>query len=128
MSLKAKGIRGERDLVHKFWAAGWACLRIAGSGSSRYPSPDILAGKGDRRLAIECKVTKDDKKYFDKDSIEKLDFFANVFGAQPWVAIKFQSEPWVFLRTSELEATGASFLATKEKAKLNGLLFDEVSA
>ena len=67
MSFKSKGINGERELVHMFWNRGWACLRIAGSGSSKYPSPDILAGNKLRKLAIECKITKDQKKYFKKN-------------------------------------------------------------
>ena len=49
---KAKGTKGERELVKFFNNSGWACIRIAGSGSSRYPSPDILAGNAIRRLAI----------------------------------------------------------------------------
>ncbi|MEK6868893.1 MAG: Holliday junction resolvase, partial [Nanoarchaeota archaeon] len=72
MSLKSKGINAERELVHMFWAKDWACLRIAGSGSSRYPSPDLLAGNKLRRLAVECKVTKEKSKYFDKESISSL--------------------------------------------------------
>ncbi|MEK6876076.1 MAG: Holliday junction resolvase Hjc, partial [Nanoarchaeota archaeon] len=90
MSLKSKGINAERELVHMFWAKDWACLRIAGSGSSRYPSPDLLAGNKLRRLAVECKVTKEKSKYFDKESISSLRKFADVFGAEPWVAVKFK--------------------------------------
>jgi Holliday junction resolvase len=56
---KAKGSKGERELVAFFNENGWNCVRIAGSGSSKYPCPDILAGNAIRRLAIECKVTKD---------------------------------------------------------------------
>ena len=62
MNTKAKGTQGERELVKFFNEAGWGCIRIAGSGSSRYPSPDILAGNAVRRVAIECKVTKETKK------------------------------------------------------------------
>ena len=61
MDKKAKGTRGERELVKAFNENGWVCIRVAGSGSSRYPSPDILAGNAMRRVAIECKVTADNK-------------------------------------------------------------------
>ena len=67
MSLKSKGINAERELVHMFWGENWACLRIAGSGSIKYPSPDLLVGNSLRRLAVECKTTKDSKKYFEKN-------------------------------------------------------------
>ena len=69
MSLKSKGINAERELVHMFWSKNWACLRIAGSGSSRYPSPDVLVSNKLRRLAIECKITKEQKKYFERKEI-----------------------------------------------------------
>ena len=75
---KAKGTKGERELVKMFNEAGWAAIRIAGSGSSQYPSPDLLAGNAIRRLAIECKVTKENKKYFQKSEIEQLDFFLKI--------------------------------------------------
>jgi len=50
---KAKGSKGERELIKFFNESGWVAIRSAGSGSSQYPSPDILAGNAMRRLAIE---------------------------------------------------------------------------
>lgn len=126
MSLKSKGINGERDLVHKFWAKNWACLRIAGSGSMKYPSPDILVGNGLRRLAVECKVTKDDKKYFEKIEIDSLKTFANIFGAEPWVAIKFKGHEWYFMSLEDLKETDRCFMADASIAKNKGLLFEEM--
>ena len=126
MSLKSKGINAERELVHKFWSVNWACLRIAGSGSSRYPSPDILVGNKLRRLAIECKVTKEQKKYFEKNSVEALRKFADVFGAEPWVAIKFKGSDWLFVSTNDLDENGRTFVIDKESAQRKGLLFEEL--
>jgi len=48
---KAKGSAGEREMVRFFNESGFACIRAAGSGSQRYPSPDILAANAIRRLA-----------------------------------------------------------------------------
>ena len=91
MSRKSKGINAERDLIHKFWAASeWSGVRIAGSGSMKYPSADILASNKLRKLAIECKTSVDDSKYLPKEDIEQLKKFADIFGAEPWVAIKFK--------------------------------------
>ena len=126
MSLKSKGINGERDLVHKFWAKNWACLRIAGSGSMQYPSPDILVGNSLRRLAIECKVTKEDNKYFEKNEIDSLKTFANIFGAEPWVAIKFKGHEWYFMSLEDLTETDKCFMADVSAAKNKGLLFEEM--
>ena len=71
---KSKGSAAERDLMHKFWAAGWAVVRAAGSGSTQFPSPDLIVGGGIRKLALEIKVTKDSKKYFPKQEIVDLEF------------------------------------------------------
>ena len=126
MSLKSKGINAERELVHMFWAKGWACLRIAGSGSSKYPSPDILVGNKLRRLAIECKVTKGKGKYFQKEAIFALRKFADVFGAEPWIAIKFKGNEWYFISLEDLKETGNGFSLNVDSAQNKGLLFEEI--
>jgi len=126
MSLKSKGINAERELVHMFWGVEWACLRIAGSGSSKYPSPDLLVGNKLRRLAIECKVTKDTKKYFVKKEISSLKIFAEIFGAEPWIAVKFKGEVWYFVSLEDLIETTKSFFVNIEQAKNKGLLFEEL--
>ena len=126
MSLKSKGINAERELVHMFWSKNWACLRIAGSGSSRYPSPDILVGNKLRRLAIECKITKDHKKYFEKREIEDLKKFAVIFGAEPWVAVKFKDHEWYFVVVDDLIETKKCYVIDTDRAKTKGLLFEEI--
>jgi Holliday junction resolvase len=126
MSRKSKGINAERDLVHKFWATGWAAIRIAGSGSSKYPSPDLLVGNNIRKLAIECKTTKGKSKYFPKDEILELKEFSKIFGAESWIAIKFNREPWYFLTLEDLKDTDNGFSANYDSAKNRGLLFEEL--
>jgi len=126
MSLKSKGINAERELVHMFWGVGWACLRIAGSGSVKYPSPDLLVGNNLRRLAIECKVTKDQKKYFTKKEIVDLKKFSDIFGAEPWVAIKFKGCSWYFLSLEDLVETNKCFVADLSIVKNRGLVFEEM--
>lgn len=126
MSFKRKGINGERDLIHKFWLQGWAATRVAGSGSSQYPSPDIIAGHSGRRLAIECKLTIDSKKYFPYDEIRLLNYFATTFGAEPWIAIKFQKKQWIFIATEDLLETKKSFVVTQELVEQKGLSFEDL--
>ncbi len=109
MSRKSKGINAERDLIHKFWKEKWAAVRIAGSGSSRYPSPDILAGNNLRKLAIECKASKEKHRYLTKDEIYELKEFSRLFGAEPWIAIKFDKEVWYFLTLDDLKETEKNY-------------------
>jgi len=126
MSLKSKGINAERELVHMFWAKDWACLRIAGSGSSRYPSPDILAGNKLRRLAVECKTTKEKSKYFAKEDIFALRTFADIFGAEPWFAVRFARKDWLFLSLEDIEKTENGYVIDAKVAERRGLLLDEL--
>ncbi len=123
---KAKGTRGERELVKFFNDANWSCVRVAGSGSSRYPSPDILAGNAIRRVAIECKMTKEKKKYFDDAEISQLKEFSQKFGAESWVGVKFGREPWYFLLLEDLENTGNLWAVSLEQAKRKGLNAEEL--
>tara|TARA_Y100000031_G_C7894078_1_gene236504 strand:- start:109 stop:507 length:399 start_codon:yes stop_codon:yes gene_type:complete len=126
MNRKAKGTKAERELVKIFNEAGWACLRTPGSGSSRYPSPDIIAANAIRRLAIECKVTKDKKKYFQNAEIEQLQTFSRMFGAESWVGLKFPDESWYFLMLEDLEDTGACWAVSIKLAKMKGLTVEEL--
>ncbi len=124
---KRKGSDAERDLVGKFWQEGWSAHRIAGSGSSSYPSPDIIAGTPSRKLAIEVKKTKDLIKYFSEEEIKALRDFSSVFGAEPWVAVQFASEPWAFFTVDDLQKTGKQWRIKKEDSPLKGLLFEEIT-
>ena len=126
MNTKAKGTKGERELVKAFNESGWACFRAAGSGSSRYPSPDLIAANAIRRLAIECKVTKESKKYFEQSELEQLRIFSQKFGAESWIGVKFSGEEWYFLMLEDLEQTGNLFAVSVELAKRRGLKMEEV--
>lgn len=123
--MKRKGIAAEREILHKFWQNGWACIRVAGSGSSCYPSPDLLAGNKIKKVAIECKVINDTKKYFPLEEVEQLKKFSEMFGAQPWVAVKFSNKEWYFLTLEDLEETKSQFVVSIKTAELRGLLFEE---
>ncbi len=123
---KAKGAKGERELVKIFNENNWVCMRAAGSGSSQYPSPDILAGNAIRRVAIECKVTKEKKKYFKLEEIEQLRLFSRKFGAESWVGVQFSGEPWYFLMLEDLENTGNCLAVSVGLAKRRGLTVDEL--
>ena len=127
MSRKSKGINAERELVHKFWATNkWSAVRIAGSGSMRYPSADVLATDKLRRLAIECKSSKDKTKYLTKEGLSQLKQFSEVFNAEPWIGIKFNNEEWYFLSVDDIKTEKKCCLISLDLAKKKGLLFDEL--
>jgi holliday junction resolvase Hjr len=126
VSRKSKGINAERDLIHKFWAVGWAAIRVAGSGSMSYPCPDVLAGNNIRKLAIESKASKDKLRYIEKTQINELKEFSAIFGAEPWIAIKFDKMDWHFLTLEDIKETRNNYVVTEEIVKNKGLLLEEV--
>jgi Holliday junction resolvase len=125
LNRKAKGINAERELIHVLWEAGWAAVRVAGSGAISFPSPDVVAGNGIRKVAIEAKVTGSNSKYFSKLEIAGLRKFASAFGAEPWVAVKFPKRDWLFINPEDLKETDKGFSVNVERAVAFGLLFSE---
>jgi holliday junction resolvase Hjr len=126
MSVKAKGSNAERELLHMFWSKGWACLRSAGSGSMKYPGPDLLVGNKVRRMSIECKTTTKNKVYLNQHDMEKLREFSNVFDARPLFAVKFQKSQWLFLNLEDIGKTPKGFVIDEKVAQLRGVSFEEL--
>jgi holliday junction resolvase Hjr len=123
---KSKGSKAERELIHMLWKKGFAALRAAGSGSMQHPSPDIVASNGKISLAIECKTSHRLVKYIEKDDINQLDLFANLFGARPFVAVRFDNDQWYFVRIADMKVTPRSYAVNYEVAKKKGLSFEEM--
>lgn len=126
MSTKSRGSNAERDIIHKFWASGWGALRSAGSGSTSHPAPDVLASNNLRTLAIECKLTTAKSKYFSKQEVQELQLFADKFGAEPWLAVKFFRTEWYFFPAADSPQTGAHIVITQDYAKSFGITFDDL--
>jgi Holliday junction resolvase len=127
MNTKAKGSNGERSILHKFWQTGWSCVRVAGSGSMKYPSPDLLASNVLRKLAIECKCIAQESYYFDKSQITDLRQFCSLFGAEPWVAVKFQANEWMFFNLEDLKETEKGYSINLGAGDMKGLSFEELT-
>ena len=128
MSHKSKGSNAERDLIHRFWEAGWAAMRAAGSGSARTPSPDVIAGKDGRILVIECKVTIGAKKYIDRREIDELLTFASIMKAEAWLAVKFPKRAWIFVSVHDAIQKGKSVMVDASMNEMQGYGFDELIA
>lgn len=126
--MKRKGVNAERELLHLFWQTGeWTACRVAGSGSMKYPSPDIIAHRDGLGFAVECKATKSKYQYFTKEEIVALRRYARMSGIRALVAVKFSRLPWVFLDPAELKETGRNFVVSRELAELRGLAFKDLT-
>ena len=125
---KAKGTGAERELIHRFWALGWAAVRVAGSGSIKYPTPDLLASNNLRKLAIEVKATSGDAQYITKDQVGQMQEFCRRFGAEAWIGVRFDNRGWFFVSLEELRETSASFVLDYEKAKSIGMSFADMTS
>ncbi|MBI4451011.1 Holliday junction resolvase [Candidatus Woesearchaeota archaeon] len=127
MNRKAKGIAAERAVVHMFWKTGtWAAIRVAGSGAIKYPVPDVLAANTLRRLAIECKATKQASEYIPKAQVNDLRKFCRLFGAEGWIAVKFNNRGFAFISLEDLDETLESFVVSRELVERKGLSFEQL--
>lgn len=125
--MKRKGIKAERELLHMFWSKGYVAMRAPSSGAIKYPCPDLLVGNTLRKLAIECKSTKAKKQYISNEQISDLKEFSRIFGAEPWIGIRFDRLEWYFLTLEDIKETnGSNFVVSLELAKQKGLLFEEL--
>jgi Holliday junction resolvase len=128
MGNKEKGSNAERDLIHMFWATKqWTAIRVAGSGSMKYPAPDILASCSGIHLAIECKATSANYQYLEKREVEELVQFARTAGARALIAVKFNRTPWCFLNPDDLPATEKNYSVTPKLAERRGMTFEEIT-
>lgn len=123
-----KGVRLERELLRLFWGAGFAAIRTAGSGKANFPTPDLLVGKAGKVLAIECKSSKDEVIYLEPGQVEDLKTFAETFGAEAYVAARFNQEGWLFLRPGQLEQSPTKLKLTKGLAMGVGKRFDNLTS
>ncbi len=127
MGAKQKGSNAERELIHLFWATReWTACRVAGSGSMKYPAPDIIANKSGINLAIECKATGSNNQYLEKREVAELIEYAKAAGARPLVAVRFNRLEWLFLDPKDLNETENNFVISRELAELRGLSFEEL--
>ena len=127
MGSKEKGSRTERELLNLFHSTGkFAPLRIAGSGCSPLPCPDLIVGGKKRVLAIECKSGKG-RRDIRKEQIEELKTFSKLFGAESWVGVRFDNMPWYFLEIKHLGVSkGKNYFVNHDLVLKKGIKFEEL--
>ena len=128
MSANEKGDRRERELVNKLDEAGFAVMRAPASGSATDRElPDVLAGDDGRFYAIEAKSSSGQPIYLDGEEVEALIYFAQNFGANARIGVRFDREDWYFFHPGDLYVTdGGNYRVKKETALAEGTDFDEL--
>ena len=124
MSNKAKGSKAERELYDLFVANNFRAVRVAGSGMMENTACDLIAGNATKKFAIECKTSKEKKRYVDKQQMSDLKEFAAKFGFPPLVAVKFNRQKWWFIEPGQLEDTGKHLAISLEEIQKIGISFD----
>jgi Holliday junction resolvase len=125
----AKGDRRERELVNLLDEAGFAVMRAPASGSATTRElPDVLAGDGGTFYAIEAKSSAGAPIYLDGEEVYALVYFAQNFGANPRVGVRFDREDWYFFHPDDLHQTdGGNYRVKKETALEDGTDFAELT-
>ncbi len=132
--MSSSGIRAERDLVHKFWNAGFAVLRAPSSGGGTVlPRPDLIAGSATRQkfFVLEIKTVRKSVLYISEDQINGLVEFATRLGFEAYLGVKFKNKRkgFLFLKApSQLEQVSRSknYKVSFAHASVEGLSFGEL--
>jgi len=126
--MNKSGSRVERELIKMLWNADCAAMRApASGGATKKPLPDIIAGNGRVYLAIEAKTTSANHIYINSRKIIGLKEFSEVFGAEPYLGVKFKSKKWRFVHVDDLIKTrGKNYKVDMDLVFCKGLDFDEL--
>lgn len=120
MSSYSKGAKGENELGEMFDDHGYVWMRQAGSGTANRELPDIIVGKDGHVIVMEVKRADGDDKYIyltkkeEKDEVNDLIYFAENFGADYYVAYRFDRGRWFFVKKGEMKENKKSFRCERD--------------
>ena len=136
-----KGSQRERELVNFLYETpGWTSMRApASGGGTKRELPDALTGNGSEFYAIEAKSGNGERPiYIDEEEVAALLTFAQNFGAEAVIAVRFDLENgdpaygvdertgWYFMYPETLYRTDSgSYRIKKETALEDGAPFVE---
>ncbi len=106
VATKSKGSAAERELLHTLVSHGFAVVRAAGSGSTSVDACDLVAGTAGKAFAIEVKACVASRQYFQDEQMKELQRFADAFGAQPILAVKWTRRGWGIAPLAKADNTG----------------------
>lgn len=123
-----KGSKGENELGSLFDNYGFVWVRTAGSGTAGRELPDITVGDGARLIVLEVKrwSNKADYKYLTKEEVNDLIYFSEKFGAEYYIAARFDYRDWQFFKKEEMHETKKSFRIDNVKNEEIQRTLDEV--
>jgi len=132
--LASSGVRAERDLVHRFWDAGFAVLRApASGGGTLLPRPDLIAGsvKRNKFFVLEIKTVGKNILYINEEQIIGLLEFAKRIGYEAYLGVKFKKKrkDFFFLRVpDQLDKVknGTNYKISFASASGKGISFGEL--
>ncbi len=115
MTRYAKGARGERELLNEFYTRKYSVMRSAGSGVNAI-SPDIIAMKGRKGFAFECKAWDNTSLSIEPDKYEVLVEWEKNTGMDTFIAWRMSGKGWFFIRLGELRLAEKNYTVTRKTA------------
>ncbi|MCX8189698.1 MAG: Holliday junction resolvase Hjc [Candidatus Diapherotrites archaeon] len=122
-----KGANAERELLGMFYSAGFAVVRVAGSGASKYPEPDCLALKKEKKFAFECKARSGKYLNIPKEQLESLVAWANQAGLTAYIAWKMPRKGWLFIKPACFVLRKKGYAISMDAALRLGQTFEDIS-
>ncbi len=124
MKNKSKGSNAERELLFMLFNNGFAVSRVAGSGCSTLPTPDIIAVKNKLTIAIECKTKKGEYLNIKDSQVEELMTWEKMAGCLAYVAWRISKDKWYFIDIYGLKKTTKAYSIKKQDILEKGLILD----
>ena len=76
---------------------------------------------------MNVKLQKIIRNILKKKRVYDLKKFSNIFGAEPWIAIKFKGNDWHFISLEDMGETNKCFIIDENISRNKGLLFEELT-
>jgi len=122
-----KGSKGENELGGLFGERGYVWMRQAGSGTADRELPDICVGNCGQFIVMEVKRWGgQDYDYVSKEEVEDLIYFAEQFGADYYIAARFNHRNWQFFKKEEMHETEKSYRIENVKSEQIKRTIDDV--
>ena len=116
-----KGANAERELIHTLFKMGFSVARVAGSGATSLPCPDILALKPEKQLAFECKAWAQSYLTIADAQMQELQQWSKQAGVDFYVAWKVPRKGWIFLKPRHFNKTAKGYCVSQKHALRNGI-------
>jgi len=120
MTNYSKGAKGENEIGELFAEEGYVWMRAPGSGTGNRCLPDVILGKNGHTIVLEVKRADGDEKYIylqkteEKDEVGDLMHFAEEFGADYYIAYRFDRGRWHFVLREEMKKNEKSYRCKRD--------------